>query len=308
MNDQNSCKVIIPVFYPGKIVVNCINSIPKNFEIFILDNGLDDYNLENEIKKLNREITIYKVGDVGVAQSFNFALSKITSEFFFITQPDVTIKKNCIENLIKSAKVYKDAAILSPVIYEEGLYSEFDFYNLKITKEKKISKNQKKKEKNREIKEPVNDFNVDAINSTALLVKTAIIKEVGGWDSKFYTYLEDIDISLRVRQLGYKIIKIVNSKADHLGFSSHKIENKESIDRSRNWHFSWSSVYFASKHYDKWFFYKILIKKMLKYLLKIFVNIILFRKKKLLSNYLRLNACVSFLKNKKSYYRPKKIK
>ena len=24
-----------PVFYPGKIVVNCINSIPKNFEIFI---------------------------------------------------------------------------------------------------------------------------------------------------------------------------------------------------------------------------------------------------------------------------------
>ena len=57
MNDQNSCKVIIPVFYPGKIVVNCINSIPKNFEIFILDNGLDDYNLENEIKKLNRKIT-----------------------------------------------------------------------------------------------------------------------------------------------------------------------------------------------------------------------------------------------------------
>jgi GT2 family glycosyltransferase len=82
-------------------------------------------------------------------------LSKITSEFFFITQPDVTIKKNCIENLIKSAKVYKDAAILSPVIYEEGLYSEFDFYNLKITKENKLSKNQKKKKRTERLKSPL---------------------------------------------------------------------------------------------------------------------------------------------------------
>ena len=33
--------IIIPTFYPGKIIIKCLNSLPKYSEIIIVDNGID---------------------------------------------------------------------------------------------------------------------------------------------------------------------------------------------------------------------------------------------------------------------------
>ena len=45
--------IIIPTFYPGKIIVKCLKSLPKESEIIIVDNG-DDIQLLKIIKlKLN---------------------------------------------------------------------------------------------------------------------------------------------------------------------------------------------------------------------------------------------------------------
>ena len=42
--------IIIPTFYPGPIINNCIDSLPEEVEIIIIDNG-DDEELKNTIKK-----------------------------------------------------------------------------------------------------------------------------------------------------------------------------------------------------------------------------------------------------------------
>lgn len=303
MSIEKKCKVIIPVFFPGKIILKCISSIPKKFQIIILDNANNDNYLLKIIKKIKRNIKIYNVGDVGVAKSFNFAIENIKSKFFFITQPDVVLKKNCIEKLYKVSNKNSNIAISSPLVFEKNVYSNFDHYNLKILNNNRLAKKQIKKHK--DILIPKIDFFVEAINSTALLVNTSIVKKIGSWDENFYTYLEDIDISLRIRQNGYFIKKIINARVDHLGFSSNQGVNKESIEKSRNWHFAWSSIYFVKKHYDIYYFFFIFFQKMFKYFLKTLINVVLLKRKKAVLNFLRLHACFSFILNKSFIYKIK---
>ena len=112
----NNCQVILPTFYPGKKIINCINSIPDKYPIAIIDNGNDD-ELGDILKKIPRRISHYKVGDIGLPKSFNFALSISNSNYIFITQPDVILEKNCIENLLIANFKYADAGILCPPFF-----------------------------------------------------------------------------------------------------------------------------------------------------------------------------------------------
>lgn len=125
---------------------------------------------------------------------------------------------------------------------------------------------------------PSGDICVEAVNATAMLIKKSIIKKINGWDENIYTYHEDIDLCLRLRKKGYSIMKIKKSIAHHVGFGSNK-KNREMIDKSRNWHFCWSSLYFKDKFSTRPIFYLFFIKMFLKYFIKFIVNFLLQRKK-----------------------------
>ena len=103
--------IIIPTFYPGKIIIKCLKSLPKKSEIIIVDNG-DDSELEKIIKLQKHKIKHYKVGDVGLSKSFNIALAKSKNENILITQPDVYFEKNSIINLVKAQKKYTKVGII----------------------------------------------------------------------------------------------------------------------------------------------------------------------------------------------------
>ena len=150
---------------------------------------------------------------------------------------------------------------------------------------------------------PSGDICVEAVNSTALLVKKDIIEKIGKWDDNIYTYLEDIDICVRLRLKGYQILKIPAAKAHHIGFASHEKKNHNQHELLRNWHFCWSSIYFKKKHCEKKEFFLFFTNLFIKSLLKTFVNLVLFRINKFKINFIKLRACISFLFIKKSNFR-----
>lgn len=231
-----------------------------------------------------------------MGKSLNYALQKITTEFAFITQPDVVLSRDCIKNLINVANEFPNAAIVSPLYFDDGKYSKYDFYDLKISKHKKLISSKL----NSQFKNymPEGNICVEAINSTAFLVDIKKIKSIGGWDENFYTYLEDIDLCLRLRLARFEIIKTPFVSIQHKGFSSHKPENRENINISRIWNFTWSSIYFTKKHRSDLFFWIYYLKIFFKYLTKYIFNFLLNRKKKLRENKIKLSACACFILKK----------
>tara|TARA_Y100000591_G_C21815843_1_gene690674 strand:+ start:103 stop:1011 length:909 start_codon:yes stop_codon:yes gene_type:complete len=286
----NDCSVVIPTYFPGKIIENLLVSIPPVKEILILDNS-NDKELESLIKNNYKHVKYIQTGDIGLGNTFNKALEEISTNLMFITQPDVVLKKNCIENLLLANKKYVNSALLVPLILENNQYSKYDHFDLRLDKNKKI--------KNFKIKNfksiyPSGDFGVEAVNSTAILIDKKKIKQIGGWDNYYYTYLEDIDLCYRVRKSNFEIIKIKNSCVNHTGFQSHKLSKHNEINIKRIFNFNKSSLYFDYKNKSKLFFFQKSLINLFKIILKLFFNIILFRKKKIDINLIKIKSYYYF--------------
>ena len=116
------------------------------------------------------------------------------------------------------------------------------------------------------------------------------VKKIGGWDEYFYTYLEDIDFCYRIRCANYEIIKIKNAKIDHIGFGSHEKSKSQIMNDKRIFNFTKSSIYFDFKNHTKLFFLKKVFKNILKYFIKMLINIILLRKNKVKENFIKIKA------------------
>lgn len=301
MKSYSHLTIIIPTFYPGKIINECLDTIPKTADIIIVDNG-KDLELENILNNKEHNIRHFKIGDVGLPKSFNYGVSKSKNENILITQPDVRFKKNTIDSLLDASLKYNEAGILAPIIYENDVYSANNSMKLALGKKGELLNGSKFR--GIDIL-PSGDFCVEAVNATAMLVRKSILKKINGWDEKIFTYLEDIDLCLNLRRNGYQIIKINDAVVDHIGFGSHKKENINKAELSRNWHFIWSSLYFANKYYPKPKFITFFFKNFFKYLSKTILNLLLFKKKKYTLNFTRLRACINYLLIRKSNYRVK---
>ena len=301
MSIYSELTIIIPTFYPGEIIKKCLATVPKESEICIIDNG-NDKELEEIIKLTSLNIKHYKVGDVGLSKSFNYGVSKSKNETILITQPDVYFEKDTIKNLIGTLNFYSNTGIVAPLIYENGIYSKYDSLDLSLNKMGEVIS--KKRLKNKYIV-PSGDFCVEAVNATAMIFKKSFIEHIRGWDENIYTYHEDIDLCVKARKYKYQIIKSSKALVHHVGFGSHKKENKEKAERLRNWHYCWSSLYFKNKYSSKTNFAFFYLEKLIKYSFKTILNFLIFRRKKFILNFMRLRACFNYLLIKKSSYRVK---
>lgn len=299
-NFSELCTVVVPTFFPGDEIFDNLKSIPSSLKILIIDNSYN-ISLKEKLLKYNN-CHYYNIGDVGLGKTFNFALSKIKTPYILLTQPDVILDQNCIENLIYGIKKYEGSGMVVPIVYDNEIYSKYDFYDLKYSK---IKKKFLKKENKRISNAPLGDFCVDAVNATTMLISVDALKKIDGWDENYYVYLEDIDICLRLKLNQYSIIKIANAKVNHLGWSSHFNEIRETMNVSRIWHFTWSSLYFESKFCKK----SLVLKKLLKILsfsiIKLILNLLILRLSKVKQNLIKLSACFAFILKRGSYFRVK---
>jgi GT2 family glycosyltransferase len=61
---------------------------------------------------------------------------------------------------------------------------------------------------------------VDWVSGVCLLVRRAVLEEIGGWDEGFFMYCEDIDLCRRIRNAGYEIEFVPSAQVLHQGGAS----------------------------------------------------------------------------------------
>ena len=235
---------------------------------------------------------------------YNYALYNSTTPYIFITQPDVTLNFDTINKLYDAMKKYNNSAILaSKVIYDDNQF-DTDYRLLKFNKNNKVINIKKKFRDNFLYKEIKGDICVDAVTCTTMFINCEFIKKIGGWDNNFFMYCEDMDLCLRTRINGYEIIKVFDSTVKHLGFASHSEDNNEIFNDKRNWHWSWSQIYFYKKHNSNYFFYKIVFKLVIISLIKLILYFFI-SKMKYKSYLFKFYGGLASLLNFSSFYRSK---
>jgi GT2 family glycosyltransferase len=309
LNYSDLCTVFIVTYYSNEKIRHCLDSIPSKYQIIVFDNSGQSENknlIQNAYSNVNY---IVSKKNLGIPRAYNFGLNIIQTDYMFTTQPDVVLRRGCIDYLLNAAFNYTSAGILSPTTYH-GDKREYildgDHKALKIDKiNKKIifdNINMNKKIYN---KTPEGDFCAEGVTGTAMLIKRSFLKKIGGWDKNIFSYWEDMDICARMRINNYEVIKVRSAELDHSPFSSHNQNLSDSINYFRNWHYTWSSYYIRIKYRNYIATLIYVLKIFNSNFLKIFFYYFL-SKNKYLTSHAKLYGLIISILNKSSYFRVKK--
>ncbi len=272
--------VVINTFHSEERINKCLDSVPKNLEVIIIENS-SNTKFKSEVEKKYSNVTCFLAGEnLGYAKGNNLGLSKVKTQFALILNPDAKIEKGTINNFLISADLIKDFSIIGPAIQDEFNSSEENL--------------------------PKQDlFQVDYLKGFAMFLNLEEFKEIGFFDENFFIYLEEIDLCRRLKKEKKKIYLDKKIKISHLGGSSHNKVIDYEMELSRNWHWMWSKFYFNKKHYGLTYSLLSVSGNFISSLLKTIFYTFIFNKKKRKIYFQRFSGLTNSIIGKKSWYRPK---
>jgi N-acetylglucosaminyl-diphospho-decaprenol L-rhamnosyltransferase len=86
---------------------------------------------------------------------------------------------------------------------------------------------------------------VDHVIGAFYLVRRALFESLGGFDERYFVYLEDLDFSLRARQAGWRTFYLTESQAYHKGGGS-----SEQVKAERLLYLLRSRLRYAARHFS----------------------------------------------------------
>ena len=271
--------IVIVSFKSEDILHRCIKSIDKKYPIIVVENSIDNklkLDLEHKYQNVN---CILPKENLGYGGGNNLALSKVTTNFALILNPDVILEENSIENFFITVSKVPNFGIIAPISANE----RYDNFN---------------HEKDLNIKE------VENVKGFAMFLNMKNLEKSNFFDDNFFLYLEEIDLCKRVRLMDVKIFIDPSIKVEHFGGTSHASKINKPMELSRNWHWMWSSFYFNKKHYGYLFALIKIFPKFFSSLFKFIFYLIIFKKNKSDIYKYRLLGIINSVLLKKSWYRP----
>ena len=280
----NNLTFIIVTFKSEHIIRECINSLPKDSKIIIVENSQNEKlkkDLESEYS--NIEVIVQENKGMGAANNIGIKLTK--TDYAFVINPDVKFENDSIQKIIDFTVKKNDYSILAP-ISDDVNYPNYIIRNKDSTDNK-------------------NDYlEVDSVDGFAMLINKKKFVDNFYFDENFFLYLENEDLCLRKKKEKENIYVLKTAKINHLGGRSPSHIFKKEIEYSRNWHWMWSKFYFNKKHYGYLNAYSKMILALISSFFKFIFYLLFFNKNKSKIYKMSFLGLFNSMLGKKSWYRP----
>lgn len=233
--------IIIPVYNQFEYTYNCLESILKNsgdihYEVIVADDCSTD--LTRELKQIAREINVIRNhSNLRFLKNCNNAALKARGNYILFLNNDTQVQPGWLAPLVElMEKDEKIGMVGSKLIYPDGrlqeaggiLWGDGHAWNYGH------GQNPAQPEFNY-VKE------VDYISGAAIMIRSALWKEIGGFDEYFApSYCEDSDLAFEVRKHGYKLVYqplsvvvhfegMSNGTDIHSGLKQYQVVNSEKL-------------------------------------------------------------------------------
>jgi GT2 family glycosyltransferase len=223
-------------------------------EIIIVDNNSKDQSKEYLQSKFPGVKLIFNNENVGFAKACNQGFKTSSGDHILFLNPDTVLPGTCLIDCISFLKTHEDAGAVGLRMLDEkgkflkeskrGLPSpSASFYKLfGLTA---IFPGSKTIAKYYQGHLPENENNpVEVLSGAFMMIKREVFEKVNGFDETFFMYGEDIDLSLRITQLGYKNYYLGKISITHLKGGSTTYNYKYVND------FYGAMKLFVEKHYN----------------------------------------------------------
>lgn len=203
---KSSLVSVIIVNYNGReFIGECIDAVLasnySNFEIIVVDNASIDnsfaylkkrYGKNRKVKIISSDTQLYFAG------GSNLGAKKASGDLLFFLNSDTVIEQNCIDKLVKFS-LNQNSNLIQPKILMYNKKNTIDNTGGKLTlygvgygrgHGEKIAGQYDQ------------DCKIDFVNGTAFMINRDFFYLLGSFDERFRFFYEDVDLSLRARQVG----------------------------------------------------------------------------------------------------------
>lgn len=215
----------------------------KEAEVILVDNHSSDGTQALVKQSFPWVSLIENKENVGYARANNQGIQSSRANFILFLNPDTAIPKGALSLLLQELKKRPERAAIAPrLVREDGVFQvsfgrKPDFFGEAI---QKLLLNPYSRLK---LKFSIRPREVGWLSGACLLVRRSALEEAGFFDENFFLYFEDIDLCVRLRKNGYRLVFDPRVLVLHLGQASTSAQRLLSRIEYRR-----SQIYFYKKH------------------------------------------------------------
>lgn len=209
--------IVIVNFESGDHLRACIASLEQGLgqalaEVVVVDNGSSDDSVAG-IEDLDWVEVVRNPGNPGYGAACNLAAKLTKADWIWFLNPDTVFHPNSLGDLAKAAESLDQGGVFGPrILNPDGSLQP----SCRVVPDWKIAvahallgvvypsnrftRQYLMQDLNRDVVQEV-----DWVSGAAMLVRREAFEQIGGFDERYFMYVEDLDLCDRIRSAGWKI-------------------------------------------------------------------------------------------------------
>ncbi|UCC43876.1 MAG: glycosyltransferase family 2 protein [Candidatus Zixiibacteriota bacterium] len=257
---KNSVSVIIVTHNSMPLLEECLANLKAAMqgipgEIVAVDNNSVDHSATVVVRYFPKAKVIVNRDNPGFGTACNQAAQRSSGEFLLFLNPDVLVDQDAIRNLravfsardrigLAGARLRHPSGMFQPTCRKFPTISNLVYSRGSVIGQISGSRSQRP-----EHIYTLPDYDqttiVDAVAGTMSMVRRDLFEKIGGFDERFFLFMEDTDLSLRLNRQGY-----VNVFVPAAGGVHHWGRGSRSGHAKRQWYQHRSVWKFFRKHHE----------------------------------------------------------
>ena len=184
----------------------------SNFKLYVVDNGSTDGTPEF-IEKEYPQVELIRTGkNIGFGAGHNVVIEKIQSDYHAIINPDLVFPENTIGKMAEFMENNRDVGLVSPKIcFPDGRNQILGKKNpcLKYLVASRLRKGDEPGKLLSEYamleKGTSEPFDIENASGCLMLVRTVVLKQINGFDERYFMYFEDADLTRMVNEISRSV-------------------------------------------------------------------------------------------------------
>jgi GT2 family glycosyltransferase len=222
--------VVVPSWNSAALLPDCLGSLREqgtDLEVLVVDNGSSD----GTIAYLEREGVPHLAlpENVGFARAMNLGAARVQAGAVFALNADTVVEPGAVGTLLEALEadpllggvqpriLQLEAADRRPDPEAARLYSA----GQALTQDGRAFERGAGQEQTSGYREPNEVFGVCG---AACLLRRELFDQLGGYDERYFSFYEDVDLNLRARISGWRFEYVPEAAVWHLGNASWQAE------------------------------------------------------------------------------------
>lgn len=258
MSDAQPQVTVVIVTYCSRATIGCaLDALHEAHQqslanVVVVDNASQDETANHVAEHYPWVTLVRSEENLGYGRGCNCGFDHVDTPYVFILNPDAVADAGAIRTLLDFMQQHPQAGVAAPAIREGSGWQAAGLMTTPGTVLRGALGISTPYPNRRMIDPGSEPFQTDWVCGAAMLIRSEMYRDLGGFDPRFFLYFEETDLCRRVAARGAQLWAVGEAVIEHVGGASAKSTGETIESSCIAQHFYQSRFYYLIKHFG-WF-------------------------------------------------------